>query len=277
VTTETDDARPVFYLGTHQPHWLWRVTFPLFVSHRQLARRRSLRPASCRWALDSGGFTELSLHGRWVTSAADYAAAVTNYVDQVGRLDFAAPQDWMCEPFITARTGLPVRAHQERTVANYLDLRRIAPDLPFIPVLQGWHLADYLHCAELYSSAGVDLTQLPRVGLGSVCRRQSTGEIATIVAVLARLGLRLHGFGVKTGGLHLYGPRLISADSMAWSYSARRMPALAGCTGHKNCANCLTYATEWRRRVLAQCAARGYQADLFDSDQGMSGPGWRAA
>ena len=259
-------ASPVFYLGAHQPHWLWRATFPLFVSHRQLARRRSLRPASCRWALDSGGFTELSLRGRWVTPAADYAAAVATYVDQVGGLDFAAPQDWMCEPFITASTGLPVREHQERTVANYLELRRIAPDLPFIPVLQGWHLADYLHCVDLYSSAGVDLARLPLVGLGSVCRRQSTGEIASIVLALARQGLRLHGFGVKTGGLHLYGHRLTSADSMAWSYSARRMPALPGCSGHKNCANCLIYATRWRHRVLTQCAARGYQADLFDGD-----------
>lgn len=85
-----------FYLGAHQPHWLWRARFPLFVSHRQLARRpRTLRPATCRWALDSGGFTELSLHGRWITPAAAYAEAVTRYAGQVGGLDFAAIQDWM--------------------------------------------------------------------------------------------------------------------------------------------------------------------------------------
>jgi hypothetical protein len=47
--------------------------------------------------------------------------------------------------------------------------------------------------------------------LGSVCRRQSTTEIAVIVTALARRGLRLHGFGVKTGGLHLYGHLLASA------------------------------------------------------------------
>lgn len=40
-----------------------------------------------------------------------------------------------------ARTGLTVREHQERTIANFLELRRIAPGLPFIPVLQGWALA----------------------------------------------------------------------------------------------------------------------------------------
>ena len=44
--------------------------FPLFVSHRQLAPKRSYHPAACGWALDSGGFTEVSIHGRWVTAAA---------------------------------------------------------------------------------------------------------------------------------------------------------------------------------------------------------------
>jgi hypothetical protein len=258
----------MFYTGTHQPHWLWRAGFPLFVSHRQLARRRSLRPASCRWALDSGGFTELSLHGRWVTPAGAYAAAVRRYARQIGRLDFAAPQDWMCEPFMLARTGLTVAEHQRRTVASYLELRTLAPDLPFIPVLQGWHLDDYLACADLYAAAGVDLAAVPVTGLGSVCRRQSTGQIAAIVTELAHLRLRLHGFGVKTGGLHQYGHLLASADSMAWSYAARRQAPLPGCTGHANCANCLAYATRWRSRVLARLAARGCQPALFDPEAG---------
>jgi hypothetical protein len=145
-----------------------------------------------------------------------------------------------------ARTGLSVAEHQHRTVANYLALRQLAPALPFIPVVQGWRLADYLACVDLYASAGVDLAALPRVGLGSVCRRQSTAEIAVIVTALAALGLRLHGFGIKTSGLGQYGHLLASADSMAWSYAARRAPALPGCTGHRNCANCLIYATTWR-------------------------------
>jgi hypothetical protein len=256
----------VFYLGAHQPHWLWRARFPLFVSHRQLARRpRRLRPATCRWALDSGGFTELSLHGRWITPPAEYAAAVTRYASEIGGLDFAAPQDWMCEPFMTARTGLSVAAHLHHTVENYLILRSLVPHLPIIPVVQGWRLPDYLACLDLYTQAGVDLVALPRVGLGSVCRRQSSTEIALIVTELARAGLQLHGFGVKTGGLHLYGHLLASADSMAWSYAARRLPVLPGCTGHKNCANCLVYAARWRARLLSQHAARGCQASLFDT------------
>jgi len=61
-----------FYLGTHQPHWLWTARFPIVrLPPGKLGRPAADRfvPAACGWALDSGGFTELSLHGRWVTLA----------------------------------------------------------------------------------------------------------------------------------------------------------------------------------------------------------------
>lgn len=110
---------------------------------------------------------------------------------------------------------------------------------------------------------GVDLASLPTVGLGSVCRRQSSSEIAAIVTALAGRGIQLHGFGVKITGLRRYGHLLTSFDSMAWSYAARRSPALPGCQTHRNCANCLHYAARWRHRVLAACAA-AHQPALFD-------------
>jgi len=248
-----------FYLGTHEPSWLRSADVPLFVSHRRLARLKTLHPATCRWALDSGGFTELSLHGKWVTSAEGYAAAAADYMTTVGNLDFAAIQDWMCEPFMLQQTGLTVRQHQERTVASYLQLRDLAPGVPWLPVLQGWTLADYMTCADLYAAAGVDLTLLPRVGLGSVCRRQNTIRIGMLVSVLSGLGLKLHGFGVKTSGLSLYGAHLASADSMAWSLDARHAAPLPGCT-HKNCANCLIYAAIWRDQLLGRHVLSGYAA-----------------
>lgn len=238
-----------FFLGTHEVSWLARTDVPLFVSHRRLAGRKTLPRSAGRWALDSGGFTELSMHGRWQTSPQDYATAVRRYRDEIGGLDWAAPQDWMCEPFMVAKTGLSVAEHQARTVASVLELRALAPDLPFVPVLQGWDLADYLTCADMYTTAGVDLAAEPTVGLGSVCRRQSTTEIADICAALGRQGIRLHGFGVKTAGLRYYGRHLASADSLAWSYNARRNPPLPGHT-HRSCANCMEWAMRWRDRVV---------------------------
>jgi hypothetical protein len=154
--------------------------------------------------------------------------------------------DWMCEPFMVEQTGLSVREHQERTVQNFLDLKFSGP---FIPVLQGWTLADYETCVELYRSAGVDLSREPTVGLGSVCRRQATGEIGRIVRFLYGEGIAIHGFGVKLEGIRSYGHFLHSADSMAWSYSARRNPPLPGCS-HKSCANCSRYAILWRSGAM---------------------------
>jgi hypothetical protein len=239
-------------LGTHMPHWLRELDLPLFVSHRRLKRyRRELPVARGKWALDSGGFTELSMHGRWATTLPEYVDAVHRYRDEIGGLLWAAPMDWMCEPWMLENTGLTVREHQERTVANYRELRAAAPDLPFVPVLQGYAPDDYLACVDLYRDAGVDLLDGRLVGLGSVCRRQGTGEITDVVSELADLGLRLHGFGMKTRGLAQIGHRMASADSMAWSFEARRVPPLPHCT-HKSCANCLDYALLWRDRVLSK-------------------------
>ena len=265
-----------FLLGTHQPGWLARAGVPLFVSDVRLRVYRRLPVAAAPWALDSGGFTELQRFGRWTIGPAEYADRVRRYRDVIGHLTWAAPQDWMCEPMVIhggqagrmrfAGTGLSVAEHQRRTVASYLELRAIAPDLPFIPVLQGYACAEYQRCADLYAAAGIDLTAQPLVGLGSVCRRQATAEACQIITALHAQGItRLHGFGVKILGLARYGHLLTSADSLAWSEDARRRGhPMPGCPAHQlgcpprcrahhaNCANCLRYALHWRAaKVLA--------------------------
>jgi hypothetical protein len=265
-----------FYLGTHMPNWLATSEIPLFISRNRLKDRKTFPRARAPWALDSGGFTELQRHGRWTLSPEDYVTEVRRYAEAIGKLEWAAPQDWMCEE-VVIRGGVlngmtfhgtheargidpggpdqdltaAVRIHQRYTVDNYLELKRLAPDLPFIPVLQGQSLADYQHCADMYAAAGIDLAAEPVVGLGSVCRRQATDEIRQIVQHFAAQGLRLHGFGVKTQGLGAYADDLVSADSMAWSMDARRSDPLPGHT-HKNCANCPDWAIRWHQRIVRQ-------------------------
>jgi len=237
-----------FYLGTHEPSWLERTWVPLFVSHRRLRRMVALPRARGPWALDSGGFSELGLYGRWETSPAEYVDAVARYQWEIGRLEWAAPQDWMCEPVMLAKTGLTLAEHQRRTVESYLELRARAPGHPWIPVLQGWTEADYMRCVELYAREGVDLTECRRVGLGSVCRRQATREVGAIAYRLFMAGIHLHAFGVKASGLHHFALPLVSADSMAWSFQARRSAPLPG-HRHRSCANCLEYALGWRYQL----------------------------
>ncbi|MFE3497567.1 hypothetical protein ACFXOS_31610 [Streptomyces sp. NPDC059175] len=249
-----------FYLTTHKRHWVRLTDVPLFLKSEHFAAAVNLDAAQGPYAVDSGGFTELQRHGRWTRNPRQYVDDLRRIWECVGPYDWAAPQDWMCEdliihggtagPLTFAGTHLSVREHQHRTVANFLELRSLAPELRIIPVLQGRTVPDYEWCAERYARAGVDLAREPVVGLGSVCRLQSTREGAAIVTAMAARGLRLHGFGFKTLGLEQVGHLLASADSAAWSYHARRRPPMPGHT-HKNCANCLPYALRWRTSVLS--------------------------
>jgi len=238
----------LFYLGIKPPMWLETLDVPMFLSRRRLEKRRTLPRAATRWALDSGGFTELGQYGEWRLPTADYITQAERYAAEIGLLDWVAPQDWMCEPSMITGTGLDVPEHQRRTVRNFQELRQALGPL-VIPVLQGWEPDDYLRCVDLYQHAGIDLTQEPTVGLGSVCRRNADSEITRIIDSLQPL--RLHAFGVK-GTSYINNHHIItSADSMAWSRQAFFAPRLPECThAAKQCWDCSRYALRWRKRLL---------------------------
>ena len=295
-----------FFLGTHRPYWLWDTGFvgiPLFVSARTLRGMKAVRRAVTDWGLDSAGFTELTMSGYWTVGPDKYAAEVVDWSNRIGRLLWAAPQDWMCEEYVCASTALAegivkpsaaklkrlvaainhrrvtpaaIRAasvaaclplppriwqeriakHQRRTVANYLRLRELAPSAPFVPVLQGFAESDYVRHATDYARAGVDLTALPLVGVGSVCRRQAGAEAAGIIRAVRRMGIKPHGFGFKSQGIAIAGRDLESADSLAWSYTARLAKPLPGCShgprGTSPCNNCPVYARQFYHKISTQ-------------------------
>ncbi len=276
-TLET--ARPfTFLLGLHKAKWLGDESLaevPVLISRNTLARRRKWPRPQGPYAIDSGGFTELQMHGRWRLTAAQYVAEIRRIVAGLGRakLLWVAPQDWMCEPIVRRGgvvvprrgkpihfkgTGLPLLLHQWKTVQNFVELRRLAPEIPWMPVLQGWDTDDYFACAELYARAGVDLFAEPIVGVGSVCRKQNTLEAARLFEQLYYMGLRLHAFGLKMDGIGRAVTSLASSDSLAWSLHAAHRPPLPGHQlpgpgrpkGHKSCANCLEYALRWRSELL---------------------------
>lgn len=202
--------------------------------------------------VDSGGFSELSLFGRWTVSPKEYVDDL-NRLKALGlKIDWAAIQDYMCEPIMLEKTGLSIKEHQKRTVDSLKILRSLDDSIHFIPVLQGQTLEDYLQHFEMYEVEGFNLRGERVVGVGSVCRRQSTDEIAHIMKCLHAKGLNLHGFGVKTNGLKKYGDYLHSSDSLAWSYGARYDKKCDYCEKRqvKNCANCLNYALKWRQKIL---------------------------
>ena len=228
ITALTVGVYGLFWLGVHHPGWLAKTTVPLFVSRRR-SRHRSGFPG--RWARGhwTPGHSPRSRRtGRFQVSAQEYAQEIKRYADEIGRLEWAAPQDWMCEPHILAKTGLTVAEHQRRTIEGYLELRAVTPLV--IPVVQGWQPTEYETHVEQYTQAGVDLTQEPVVGIGSVCRRQDMATGSGSSNGCGGWGSRLHGFGVKTTGLRAFAhlsPRLLHGVELRrapW-WTAPRMPA----------------------------------------------------
>jgi hypothetical protein len=267
-----------FLLGTHHPSWLRETKIPLFVSVARLLDRKTFPRAEGLWGLDSAGFTQLSKYGRWLIPARTHAAIARRAAVETGMPVLVSIQDWMCEPKVRALTGKTVAEHQERTIASYKELTDLAPWLPWMPVLQGWYLDEYLSHIDQYAAAGVDLGKLPRVGVGSICRRQGKREAVEIINAIADRGIKIHAFGVKIDGLKLFAHRIASADSMAWSLHAwKQRLLLPGCTTHQNCANCIRWATQWYQEKIRPLvlAADLYHArldhlPLHDANQELS-------
>lgn len=210
-----------FYVGLHQPSDAKHFDRCMVSVNRLHDRRSDFSVAE--WMLDSAAFTELLQHGRYRHSPERYAAAIHRWA-RCGQLVAASSQDYMCEPFILARTRLTVADHQRLTIERYDALRQLVRGVYVLPVLQGFRPQEYVEHIEQY---GDRLPSGAWVGAGSVCKRQGRAEAieAVLLAIkAARPDLRLHGFGVKTTALESAIVRdcLSSADSMAWSYAARK-------------------------------------------------------
>ena len=174
--------------------------------------------------MDSGAFTEVARHGGYRHGVEPYAADIRRWA-HVGKLLAAVAQDWMCEPFVVAQTGLTVEEHQRRTCERFRQLAQCdTAGVYVMPVLQGYAPEDYVRHLHMYGDL---LPSGAWVGVGSVCKRN--GNVEAVKAVLlaikrVRPDLRLHGFGLKTTALadSLVWFLLHTADSMAWSFAARR-------------------------------------------------------
>lgn len=209
-----------FYIGTHRVNHAEHFD-QCFISINVLWKRKSDFAVN-DWILDSGAFTELSTYGHYRFPVEDYAGGINRW-KVCGNLEYAVCQDYMCEPFIIEKTGLDIAEHQRLTIERYDALIPLT-NVNILPVLQGYAPIDYLKHLEMYDNR---LAFGYLVGVGSICKRNSNPkEIANILELIKRErpDLRLHGFGLKTTALaNAYICSLLySADSMAWSYKARR-------------------------------------------------------
>lgn len=208
-----------FYVGLDDVHFAGHFARS-FISVKRLVRRKSDFPAR-EWIMDSGAFYDIGKHGKFLLSVGEYAEQIDRW-SRCGNFQRAATQDYMCEPFILAKTGLTVRDHQRMTIERY-DALRDATGSDLLPVLQGYKPWEYVQHIEDY---GARLTPGMWVGVGSVCKRNTNPKAIEDVLLYIknkRSDLRLHGFGLKITALRspIVRELLYSADSMAWSKAAR--------------------------------------------------------
>lgn len=218
-----------------------------------MVRQKSWSPARGPYAFDSGAFTHLAVHGAWQVTPKAYVREVRRWTETTAgegvKPDWVAIQDWpVLDPSLKA-TGLDQYEHMRRTVRSYLELRDLAPEIPWMPVLQGRSMIDMTRCHGLYDREGVDLLSADLVGVGSIATRQTAAGVPHFMLAYASMGIRLHAFGASKIGLAQYGPFLTSSDSMSWAYAARFGEPLPGCT-HKKCSTCLRYALLWREELM---------------------------
>lgn len=211
-----------FFIGLHQPSDAKNFA-AAFVSVNRLKDRKGPFAVG-DWIMDSGAFTIVNKHGGYPHPVSEYAAHIKRW-SKNGNLLAAVAQDYMCEAFVLAKTGLTVADHHRLTIERYDDLLKCdTGGIYVMPVLQGYAPSDYVQHIRLY---GDRLKSGAWVGVGSVCKRN--GDVQAIEAVLCsikaeRPDLKLHGFGLKTTALRsgLVRSCLETADSMAWSFAARK-------------------------------------------------------
>ena len=96
-----------FFIGLDHPATAWPFLRSMISINTIRDRKGSFRANN--WMMDSGGYTELSTHGRWRTSPQQYADEINRWKDN-GNL---VTQDLMCEPFILHKTGLTIEDHKK--------------------------------------------------------------------------------------------------------------------------------------------------------------------
>jgi hypothetical protein len=174
--------------------------------------------------LDSGGFSFLNRFG-------DYPFGVDTFVDWYQmmmdannkKISFISTPDYPCEEEITRTCKL--KTNYERIIATVdkaVECYDKHPDVPWMPVIQGYEPSEYEMCLSLYRCKGI---KPKKFAVGSMCRRTNIKKIEYHIKNLIEYGLKeeIHIFGLCIRGMkskYLF-DNVDSCDSVAYTYNCK--------------------------------------------------------
>jgi hypothetical protein len=180
-------------------------------------------------AIDSGGFTMAAKYG-------EYPWAMEQYIDFIREmsrdvpLTFCACMDYACEREVNRGIYATNRDRIKATIYNEIALRALAPDLPWLGVLQGNTIEERALDVALRRRIGL-LTGY--MGIGSICRRGPVEASRVIDFYGEQLpGTRYHAFGLSIRTLDTpLAPRVFhllqSWDSYVWGWNRGKYKGVA--------------------------------------------------
>jgi hypothetical protein len=189
---------------------LWHKTRKKFTNPNFLPRTTK------RIFIDSGGFTFLT---KWEK----YPFTIDEFIDFLGILQEKQPieqvaiLDYPCEPDVNRSEYKTNFDRIRATVENAVVCFDKAPEINWIPVIQGYYLHEYLDCLSLYEERGI---KSEKWAIGSVCQRRDIAGPRKIITRLKKTmsNKKLHAFGISIRllkDLQIWNS-LFSSDSASW-------------------------------------------------------------
>lgn len=184
----------------------------------QLSRTR-LHALVEKVIVDSGGYSFFSRWGDYPFSLEKYLDLVY-YIKDKYPLFSVATLDYPCEPNINRDNLVSNQIRIEKTVSNAIKCFQADKNLPWLPVIQGYALDEYLSCIDLYKEVGITSNYW---AIGSICSRKGKPlELRKIITSIKEQhpNAKLHAFGL--GIPFLRDPQIFqaiySSDSSAWNW-----------------------------------------------------------
>lgn len=126
-------------------------------------------------------------------------------------IQWAACLDYACIPSNGKKSEINID-RIKTTIQNEIALRKLEPDIPWLPILQGDNFEERLEDLELRRA--INLLPTEYAGIGSLVGRGIQAAIETVRFYADQLpGVKFHGFGIPIKALN---DPVVFATTKSW-------------------------------------------------------------